>query len=62
VKFGCQVNVSVRNAHASDDLADLKQIVQDEFVSLDEQEREVRAVLARLESGFMQGFESLKSY
>ena len=61
VKKGRQVRVSVRNALAGTDLAELKQLVQTEFLSLTEQEREVRAVLARLESGFMRGFKSLNS-
>jgi len=61
VKMGKQVRVSVRNAHSGADLAKLKQSVQTEFLSLSEQELEVRAVLARLESGFMRGYKSLHS-
>ena len=59
VKKGKWVSVSVRKALAGTDLAALKKLVQTQFVSLSEQEREVRAVLARLESGFMRGFKSL---
>lgn len=61
VKKGQLVSVSVRNAHTGADLTELKQSVQTEFLSLTEQEREVRAVLARLESGFMRGFKFLNS-
>lgn len=61
VKNGKQVRVSVRNAHTGASLAELKQSVQTEFLSLSEQELEVRAVLARLESGFMRGYKSLHS-
>jgi F-type H+-transporting ATPase subunit epsilon len=61
VKSGQLVSVSVRNAHTGENLIELKQSVQTEFMSLDEQELEVRAVLARLESGFMRGFKSLHS-
>lgn len=61
VKSGLNVNVSVRNAHAGSNLQHLKQVVATEFVLLNEQEQEVRAVLARLESDFMRGFKSLKS-
>jgi F-type H+-transporting ATPase subunit epsilon len=61
VKTGQQVRVSVRNAHSGADLTKLKQSVQTEFLSLSEQELEVRAVLARLESGFMRGYKSLHS-
>lgn len=59
VKNGHQVRVSVRNAHKGANLAELKASVQKEFLSLSEEEREVRAVLARLESGFLRGFKSL---
>jgi F-type H+-transporting ATPase subunit epsilon len=61
VKKGRQVSVSVRNALAGTDLAALKELVQTEFLSLTEHEKEVRAVLARLESGFMRGFKSLRN-
>lgn len=59
VKVGKQVRVSVRNAHADADLEQLKLTVKNEFLKLSEQERQVRAVLARLESGFMRGFNDL---
>ncbi|WP_371195933.1 F0F1 ATP synthase subunit epsilon [Glaciecola sp. SC05] len=61
IKEGHKIYVSVRNAHAGSDLLQLKQLVQSEFMSLSEQDRELKAVLARLESGFMRGFKSLKS-
>lgn len=60
VKNGEKVWVSVRNAHTDGDLETLKQSVKTVFLALTEQEREVRAVLARLESGFMRGFKVLK--
>lgn len=59
VKKGQFVSVSVRNAHMGENLTELKLSVQTEFMSLDEEELELRAVLARLESGFMRGFKSL---
>lgn len=59
VKVGKQVRVSVRNAHSGENLQQLKQTVQDDYLNLSEQERQVRAVLARLESGFMRGFKEL---
>lgn len=61
VKNGLKVNISVRNAHADDSLAQLKQIVETEFVALDQRDKEARAVLARLESSFMRNFSSLKT-
>ena len=61
VKNGQQVWVSVRNAHTDVDLETLRESVKTVFLTLTEQEREVRAVLARLESGFMRGFKVLKN-
>ena len=59
VKKGQQVWISVRNAHTDVDLKALKESVKTVFLNLTEQERDVRAVLARLESGFMRGFKVL---
>ena len=56
VKAGAQVLVSVRNAIGGTDLGKLREAVAREFVDLDEDERQVRAVLARLESGFVRRF------
>ena len=59
VKVGKDVRVSVRNAHANADLEQLKRTVKNEFLKLSDEELQVRAVLARLESGFMRGFNHL---
>jgi len=56
VKAGADVLVSVRNAIGGLDLGQLREAVEKEFVNLDENERQVRAVLARLESGFARHF------
>lgn len=56
VKAGQEVLVSVRNAIGGTDLGQLREAVMREFVDLDENERQVRAVLARLESGFVRHF------
>jgi F-type H+-transporting ATPase subunit epsilon len=56
VKAGTDVLVSVRNAIGGTDLGKLREAVAKEFVNLDENERQVRAVLARLESGFVRHF------
>ncbi|MCG6933339.1 MAG: F0F1 ATP synthase subunit epsilon [Gallionella sp.] len=56
VKAGADVLVSVRNAIGGTDLGRLREAVAREFVNLDENERQVRAVLARLESGFVRHF------
>ncbi len=56
VKAGPNVLVSVRNAIGGMSLGKLREAVQQEFRNLDEGERQVRAVLARRESGFMRRF------
>jgi len=53
IKTGPNVLVSVRNALAGSDLGKLRAAIEQEFLHLDEQERNVRSVLAKLESGFI---------
>ena len=59
VKAGANVFVSVRNAIGGMSLGQLRAAVEREFVSLDEGEKQVRAVLAKLESGFMRRYAEL---
>ena len=56
VKTGSNVLVSVRNAIGGTDLGQLREAVEQEFLNLDEQEKSVRSVLAKLESGFVRRF------
>ena len=56
VKAGAEVRVSVRNAIGGMNLGKLREAVEREFVNLDEGEKQVRALLARLESGFVRHF------
>ena len=56
VKAGDEVLVSVRNAIGGMSLGKLREAVEREFVNIDEGEKQVRAVLAKLESGFMRRF------
>jgi F-type H+-transporting ATPase subunit epsilon len=53
VKTGADVLVSVRNAIAGTDLGQLREAVQREFLTLDERERSVRSVLAKMEGDLM---------
>ena len=53
VKTGPDVLVSVRRALGGDDLGRLRDAVKREFLTLDEHERSVRTVVAKLESGFL---------
>jgi F-type H+-transporting ATPase subunit epsilon len=56
VKAGQNVLVSVRNAIAGTDLSKLHEAIDQEFLNLDDQEKKVRSVLAKLESGFIRRF------
>ncbi|EMI47024.1 F0F1 ATP synthase subunit epsilon [Rhodopirellula sp. SWK7] len=56
VKTGDDVLVSVRQAIGGTDLARLRHSVEQEFLTLNESERNVRSVMAKLESGFIQRF------
>jgi F-type H+-transporting ATPase subunit epsilon len=49
VKTGQDVLVSMRNAITGTDLGQLRAAVEREFMSLDEPERSVRSVLAKME-------------
>lgn len=56
VKFGSEVLVTVRRAVMGTDLAQLRASVQQEFLSVDTEERNMRSVMAKLESGFLHRF------
>ena len=56
IKTGVDVLISVRNAIAGTDLANLRDTVKQEFQNRNEQEQQVRSVLAKLESGFTRRF------
>jgi F-type H+-transporting ATPase subunit epsilon len=53
VKAGMNVLVSVRNAIGGTDLDKLHEAVKREFLNVNEQEKSVRSVLAKMESGFL---------
>jgi F-type H+-transporting ATPase subunit epsilon len=59
VKAGPDVLVSVRNAIRGTDLDQLREAVEREFLALNERERSVRAVMARMESGFIRRLATL---
>jgi F-type H+-transporting ATPase subunit epsilon len=50
------VLVTARRAIEGGDLRRLREAVDEEFLSVDEFERGVRAVMARLETGFLRRF------
>ncbi len=60
-KTGPDVLVSVRRAIRGTDLRRLHDSVEHEFSRLDDRERSVRAVMARLESGFLRRLVTLRN-
>ena len=60
VKAGPEVLISVRNAIGGTDLGKLHAAVKREFLNLDEQEKNVRSVLAKMESGFIRRFREFQ--
>jgi F-type H+-transporting ATPase subunit epsilon len=60
VKCGRQVLVSTLNAVRGTDLMQLREIVEQRFLQLDEHERVARTALARLEAGTIRGFIELE--
>lgn len=59
VKTGLDVLISVRNAIAGTDLGQLREVVEKEFLNLNEREQRVRAVMAKMESGFIRRLAEL---
>ena len=53
IKNGLDVLISVRNAIAGKDLSQLRQAVEQEFLSINEQEKNVQSALTKLESDFI---------
>jgi F-type H+-transporting ATPase subunit epsilon len=60
VKAGADVLVSVRRAIAGTDLGQLRDSVEQEFLTLNEHEQSVRSVMAKLEVGFLRRFATFK--
>ena len=60
VKTGPDVLVSVRRAHGGKDLSQLRDAVEKEFKTLNDQEKSVRLVTAKLETGFLRRLAKLQ--
>jgi F-type H+-transporting ATPase subunit epsilon len=61
IKSGPDVLVSVRRALVGKDLAELRELVEQEFLTLDESECSARLVMAKLETGFLNRFANFKN-
>ncbi len=60
VKAGQEVLVSVRRALRGRDLGRLRDSVEREFMALDESEKNLRSVVAKLEAGFLRRLARLQ--
>lgn len=60
IKVGPDVVVSVRRAMGGADLDQLREAVEREFLNLDEHERDVRSVMAKLETGFLRRYATFR--
>lgn len=60
VKAGPDVLISVRNAIEGKGLGTLHKLVKEEFLNIDEQEKNVRSVIAKLEMDLIRRFEELR--
>jgi F-type H+-transporting ATPase subunit epsilon len=61
VKTGPNVVVSVRRAVAGTELGRLHDLVEREFLTLDEDEQDVRTAMAKLETGFLRRLATLQN-
>ena len=60
IKTGTDVTISVRRALGGTDLGTLRDRVQKEFLTLDEDAKSVRMVMAKLETGLLRRMASLQ--
>ncbi len=61
VKTGLDVLISVRRAVAGKDLTQLRDLVEKEFLTLDEDEKSTRTVMAKLEIGLVRRLAAITS-
>lgn len=59
IKCGTEVLISTRNAFQGSQLAVLRQEVEQQFYAIDEQERQARTAIARMETSLARQFTAL---
>lgn len=60
VKTGFDVLVSVRQALSGVDLSELRDVIKQEFLVMEEYKKHIRAVMKKLETRFLIGFANLQ--
>ncbi len=61
LKIAGTVRVATRRAVVGSDLGKLRQMVREEFLAIDEREREIRSAAARLEAGMIRRFIEIEA-
>ncbi len=59
IKSGLDVKISVRKAIRGKELGKLREALESDIMNLEDRERHVRSVLAKLESGFIRNFQKV---
>lgn len=62
VKTEQQVLVSVRNAVGGADLGKLHELIEEEFLNLNEHEKDLRVVMAKIEAGLIFSLEKFRKH
>ena len=61
LKIAGTVRVATRRAVLGTDLGELRRMVREEFLAIDEREREIRSAAARLEAGMIRRFIEIEA-
>ena len=61
LKIAGTVRVATRRAVVGSDLSELHRLVREEFLAVDEREREIRSAAARLEAGMIRRFIEIEA-
>lgn len=56
IKVGSEVLISTRNAMRGPDLGTLRQIIEEQFETINDQEKKARSILASIEASFVRRF------
>lgn len=60
IKVGSEVLISTRNAMRGPDLGTLRQIIEEQFETINDQEKKARSILASIEASFVRRFLKFK--
>jgi len=61
IKIGPSVVISVHNSIGGSDLKSLKVALRNQFIKINDQERSIRSVMAKMESSFLERFAKVRN-